>query len=279
MAGRGAWRLVWLVGLSALAGCQVLFGVDLPSEDEGSAGNGGAAGVRLAPEQGAGGIGNGGGAGSTQQGVGGSDQGAGGGGSGGAGGAAGGKAGAGGSPCDGQEGRLVINEVQTEGPNGGLDEFIEIYNAGPCPAHLDGLEVDYLGASGTSKIVFWTPQVPGRILEPNRFFVLGHSNYVGPRDETITSGQGMSKTAAGLALFFGGKRLDSLAWGDVFETHPYLEGIDTAPIASSTESLIRYPDGADTDINSFDFFVSVVPSPGLPNVPPGGRRGEPPARE
>lgn len=282
MAGRGAWRrwrsLVWLAGLSALAGCQVLFGVDLPGQDEGARGSGGGAGAGPTPEQGAGGgpsvsgssgaggIGTGGGAGSTQQGAGGSDQGAGGG-SVGAGGAAGGKAGAGGSPpCS--DSRLVINEVQTEGPNGGLDEFVEIFNAGPCAAALDGFELDYLNANGTNQIVLWVPQVPGRVLAPVAFFVLANSGYTGPRDEDMIAGQGVSKTGGGLSLLSGGKRVDSLAWGTVVGTHPYLEGSDPAPIASSTESLIRLSDGADTDTNSADFVVSVLPSPGLPNISP-----------
>lgn len=265
----------------AFGGCSALWGIEDVERLPGQAGEGGTttgAGIGGQPGGGSGGRNGAGGRGGFAGvgGIGGTGGvggvgGVGGDGVGGVGvaGAGGGEAGAGGAPCDdAQEGRLVINEVQTDGPNGGLDEFIELYNAGPCPAHLDGHEVNYIGGSGTNKILFWTPQSPGQILAPGAFFVLGNSNYLGPKNENITAGQGMSKTGGGLAIFFEGKRLDSVAWGDVPESHPYLEGFDSAPIASSTESLARFPDGVDSDFNSSDFVVSVLPTPTLSNVVP-----------
>ncbi|HEU4406012.1 MAG TPA: lamin tail domain-containing protein [Polyangiaceae bacterium] len=280
---RRARALGRLLPFVALGGCGAVLGIEDVEPSSGQAGGGGTAadggagaGGRAGGSGGRGGFGGragaGGGGGVDIGGGGGGGRAGGGGGGGvdiGGGGAGGGEAGVGGSPpCD--AGRLVINEVQTEGPGGGIDEFIELLNASPCEAALDGHELVYLPSSGANAILFWVPALPGRVLAPGQFFVIANSDYTGRvRDEDVISGQGMNKTGAGLALFDGaGTPIDAIAWGTVSETHPYLEGLDTAPIASSGESIARRVDGVDTNDNAADFDLSPLPSPGKPNVPP-----------
>lgn len=270
MSGRRARfgrRLVWGAALVACSGCQLLFGVDLPGESETTTGSGGsgpgagaAGSAGRAASSGAGGggtAGGGGQAGSTPQ------QGAGGGG--GAGGMGAGAAGSGGSPpCEGGV-KLVINEVQTEGPGGTNDEFIELFNAGPCDASLDGHALSYMTASASVGVVLWLPQTPGRTLASGTFFVVMGNGYTGPAgDETIGSGQGMSKNGGGLALFKDTTVIDSVAWGTAVATHPYLEGPTPVDAPSTGESLSRAVDGFDSDNNPIDFTLK-TPTPGTSN--------------
>ncbi len=272
MAGRrGRARLfVGLLPFAAFAGCSALWGIEDVSPLPGQAGAGGDAATG-----GFGGAAAGGGQGDAGAGAGGGTGGQGGagagggevGGAGGQGGAgAGGGGGAGGAPC---EGRLVINEVQTLGPQSGADEFVELFNAGNCDAPLDGHLLSYLPDSGQNPITYWVPQVAGRVLAPGAFFVIAGVNYSGPRkDEFAVTQQGLAKNGAGLALFAGDVRSDAVAWGVVASRHPYLEGGVSAAIADNGQTIARGADGVDTDNNQADFVVSLVPSPGLPNPPP-----------
>ena len=157
--------------------------------------------------------------------------------------------------------RLTVNEVQTAGPNGSDDEFVELFNASDCVASLDDVVLAYRSSSAsTDHSVNWTPD-PGFSVAPWWFFVIGGPSYEGPRDSVFASGFALSAGGGGLALRSGGEVIDQLGWGDA--TNDFVDNI-AAPAPASGEAIGRRPDGVDTNSNEPDFTVG-VPSPGAAN--------------
>ena len=157
---------------------------------------------------------------------------------------------------------LVVSEVQTGG-SGASDEFVEIANQGAGPVDLIGLEVVYATSSGSTvtRKATWTAST---ILAAGRRTLVANSvgSYVGLADATYTGG--FAATGGAIALrVVGGSVVDAVGWGDA--TNAFVEGtVAVAPPASS--SLERRPggaagNGADSNDNGVDWFVSGVPGP------------------
>lgn len=73
---------------------------------------------------------------------------------------------------------LVITEYRTDGPNGGGDELVEIFNPTSSPISLNGYELRKEG-SGGNEYVF-----PNINLQPGQSYLTGGSSYAGPTDDT-----------------------------------------------------------------------------------------------
>ncbi|HEU4535258.1 MAG TPA: lamin tail domain-containing protein, partial [Polyangiaceae bacterium] len=239
-------------------------GQPIGGSGRGGSGAGGSSGVGgSGGSGGSGGNGSQAGAGAAGDGQSGSAQGAGGGGGESGAGASGSGSGGGLQDCA----KVIINEVQPEGPEGGDDEFIELFNAGSCAVSLDGFAIDYLPASTQGGYKYWQPKTAGRSLEPGKFFLIASTGYSGPVfDDQATISQGMAKTGGGIVLSDGGQRLDSIAWGSAIATHPHLEGAAPAAAAPEGQSIGRNATSFDSNNNASDF-SSGTPSPGALNTP------------
>ncbi len=66
-----------------------------------------------------------------------------------------------------QSATVVISEFRTRGPNGGSDEFIELYNRGPQRVNLRGWMLDDTVVGGSSPY-----ELPAINLEPGEYAVL-----------------------------------------------------------------------------------------------------------
>jgi uncharacterized protein YdeI (BOF family) len=167
---------------------------------------------------------------------------------------------------------LVLSEVQTGGASAS-DEFVEIANQGATAVDLNGLELVYATASGSTvtRKAVWDV---GTVLLPGRRYLLANAAgiHLALGDATYTGG--FAATSGALALrVVGGTVIDAIGWGDA--VNPFVEGTAAAapPAGSSAE---RRPGGAagngvDTNQNDADWFTQANPSPqGLTSPPVPG---------
>jgi len=159
-----------------------------------------------------------------------------------------------------------VNEVQTGTTSSAADEFVELSNTGATAADIGGWRVAYRSASGTSDTTLAT--VPsGTLLAAGAFYLFGGSGYAGARaaDQSFATGLAAAGGSVGVRDA-SGSLSDSVGWGSA--ANPLVEG-SVAPAPPSTappgSSIVRRPDGHDTNDNSADFTVVVSASPRATN--------------
>jgi hypothetical protein len=162
---------------------------------------------------------------------------------------------------------VTVNELSTGTAGAASDEFVEFFNAGSVAVDLSGFKLVYRSGAGTSDIGLAT--IPdGTILAPGALYLLGGSGYAGAKKPDQSFSSALAATAGGVGLRdAAGKLTDSIGYGTVtnafVETSPAPAPPATAPPGSS---VIRRPDGKDTNDNGADFAVTASPTPGAPNA-------------
>jgi uncharacterized protein len=165
-----------------------------------------------------------------------------------------------------EEPSVRINEVETGTPTSAADEFIEVVNSGTADADLGGWKVVYRSAAGTSDTTLTT--IPtGTTLAPGAFYLVGGSAYAGSATPDRSFSAGLAATGGGAGLRDAtGELVDSVGWGTA--TNALVEG-SAAPAPPATaapgSSIVRIPDGHDTNANDADFAISSTPTPGAAN--------------
>jgi Lamin Tail Domain/Collagen triple helix repeat (20 copies) len=159
-----------------------------------------------------------------------------------------------------------INEVQTGTSSSAADEFVEVVNAGTATTEIGGWKIVYRSAAGTSDTTLAT--VPtGTSLAPGGFYLVGGAAYDGPAaaDESFSAGLAATGGAAGLRDATGAL-VDGVGWGTA--TNAFVEGSPApAPPATAApgSSIVRLPDGHDTNANGTDFTISSKATPKAAN--------------
>jgi hypothetical protein len=161
---------------------------------------------------------------------------------------------------------IVISEFRTNGPNGGSDEFIELYNLSDSPVSIGGWLVRGSNSSGgtTTRATI----TAGVILQSHCHYLLANSStsggpYSGSVTPDQTYGTGITDTG-GIGLLNGTTVVDQVGMnaGSV-----YKEGTVLAPLTGNlNQSYERKPGGAsgsgqDTDNNASDFKVTAPSDP------------------
>jgi hypothetical protein len=159
-----------------------------------------------------------------------------------------------------------VNEVATGTTGSAADEFVELVNAGGASADVGGWKLAYRSASGTSDTTLAT--IPtGTSIAAGGFYLFGGSAYAGARAADATFSTGLASTGGGVALRdASGSTIDSVAWGTAMNA--FIEGsVAPAPATTATPggSIVRKPDGRDTNDNSVDFTVAAVATPHASN--------------
>ena len=155
-----------------------------------------------------------------------------------------------------------INEVQTGTSASAADEFVELVNTGTASAAIGGWKVVYRSAAGTSDTTLGT--IPaGTSLAAGAFYLLGGTAYAGAAsaDQSFSAGLAATEGATGLRDA-SGSLIDSVGWGTA--SNSLVEGAPAAAppaTASPGSSLVRLPDGRDTNDNSVDFSISSSATP------------------
>lgn len=169
---------------------------------------------------------------------------------------------------------LVISELQTGGA-GASDEFVELYNPTGTALPLEGLELVYVTASGSTvtRKAAWALGAPA--LEPGHHLLMANEAGIHAPIADLTYASGVAATGGAWALRIQGAAtaVDAVGWGAAtawLETRP-------APAPAAGSSLERLPGGSfgstqDVDDNLVDFAVRDMPEPqnlGSPPVPDG----------
>src|SRR5688572_11536517 len=161
-------------------------------------------------------------------------------------------------PGAAQASPVVISEFRTRGPNGGNDEFVELYNRSPLPVDLSGSTL--YASSDTGGTGRRLTIAAGTVLLPGQYFLATHrTGYSGPvpADQTYATGIG---DAGGVALVLpDGTVVDQVGMS---ARSAYKEGAFLQPLAESIDqSYERRPGGTvgnaqDTDDNRRDFALN-----------------------
>lgn len=156
---------------------------------------------------------------------------------------------------------LVINEILYDpvGADGGR-EFVELWNAGPETASLEGVQLQFAnGANEPHWETRWTG-VAGQCVAPLSVWLVVDQGWDGVTPDAEAR-LGLQNGPDALRLTRASETLDTVGWGDLAWPEMY-EGrpaVDTAGL-----SLARRPDGVDDHDNAADF-VEAEPTPGQPN--------------
>ena len=183
---------------------------------------------------------------------------------------------------------LVLNEVDYDQPGTDFDEFVEIYNAGIEDRDLT--DVVLILVNGLSGFEYARAELSeaGSVLPPGGYLVVGSPSIVaalpaGTLSVPLHSSSNNIQNGApdGLALFDTATLtlLDALSYeGSITNaqfdlipgTYNLVEGSPaTAADSNSVDgSLVRLPDGTDTDQAAADWHFVGIPSPGASNLAP-----------
>ncbi len=157
---------------------------------------------------------------------------------------------------------LLVNELQSEGPFGPSDEFVEIYNAGDCTVSLNAWTIQYSSATASGANAVWTGQ-PADQIPAKGYVVVGGQQFQGTVIGRFGNGLNgvLSKTGGGVGLFAPGASapVDSMAYGTITApTHPFDKppAGPPAPAPGSGQSAARIPNGVNTNASAADFKIT-----------------------
>lgn len=170
---------------------------------------------------------------------------------------------------------LVVSEVVTGGASAS-DELIELFNPTPLELPLEGLELVYASATGTtvSRRAAW--ELGAATIPPGGHVLIANAAgmFAPIADATYTQGLAAAGGSVALRIQGASTAIDAVGWGTAASA--WLEGTP-APASAAGASLERLPGGIlgstqDTDDNAADFVERAVPEPqnsGSPLIPPG----------
>ena len=179
---------------------------------------------------------------------------------------------------DAPTGHLVINEVDYDQPGTDAAEFLELYNADAAPVDLTNLSVVFINGSGGAD--YRTVALSGS-LAAGGFLVMSNTGVVVPAGVTniiLPSNAIQNGAPDGIlildtstdtivdALSYEGAITNAIIGGT--PGYNLVEGTATAVLDPGAGSMVRMPDGNDTDDASADWFLSATPTPGAANIAP-----------
>lgn len=196
-------------------------------------------------------------------------------------------------PAQASSAEVVIGEFRVRGPNGGNDEFIELYNRSSSPVDIGGWRVK--GSNNTGAVSTRATLPAGTVINPGCYYLLTNSStsagpYSGAVPGDQTYGVGITDTG-GIGLFLP----DDVTIVDqvgLSEGSAYKEGTPLASLGTANldRSYERLPggtagSGTDSDDNASDFRLISPSDPqnssspcvdsGLPSDPFGTGAADP----
>ena len=153
---------------------------------------------------------------------------------------------------------IIINEIDYDQPGSDIAEFIELYNPGSSDTSLDGYFIDLING-GTSSVYRSIDLTGFNIGASSYFVVCNDATLVKNCNHPFTTNTGWIQNGApdAIALYDGNGLLDSLSYEGVFS--PFTEGSALTEVDSNSfiTSLVRLPNGIDTNNNLLDFKLEI----------------------
>jgi hypothetical protein len=177
------------------------------------------------------------------------------------------------------EATVVINEVDYDQPSTDAAEFIELKNTGTTPVDLTGWSLELVNGTGGGAAQYQLFALPSVVLAAGGYFVVCANSAntincdldVSPNTNLIQNG-----APDGMALWNGSVLVDALSYeGDC--AAPYVEtsggGLSDSG-SNDLQSISRFPDGTDTNVNNVDFSRRCI-TPGSANLEASDNCDEP----
>lgn len=167
---------------------------------------------------------------------------------------------------------LVITEVQTSGPGGSTDEFVEFFNYSYAPVNVEGWQIKYAGVNGGNGAK--RADLSGEI--PARSFIIAAPLAFMPDADFVLSTAGISDSSGHIFIVDKNNiEIDRITWGGAV---PSMGSPASAPGAGQTlqRKVDEWGVPVDTDDSAADIF-SAAPTPqqGLLKEPQGPGPEEP----
>ncbi|MBL8001394.1 MAG: lamin tail domain-containing protein, partial [Flavobacteriales bacterium] len=168
---------------------------------------------------------------------------------------------------------VVINEVDYDQAGTDNAEWIELRNNGATAVDLNGYKVELVNGSAGGAAVYKTIVLPSFSLAPGAYYVIGN-NAATPNINLIqTPAADMIQNGAPDAIGLrdaSNNLLDAISYEGTSGA-PYQEGggttlADPGTAAATSASIVRFPDGADTDNNTTDWALACNSTPGASNT-------------
>lgn len=169
---------------------------------------------------------------------------------------------------------IVVNEVRTGVSGAPDDDFVEVYNTCASTFPLEGFKLVFRLGSNTAPVdpsndtlLYAWPK--GATIAPRAFQVFAGAGFSGAKDGALGDNLKDNLGAVGIRDAQGGL-VDSVGYGRgaIDEKNAFIERAPApahAIAAPPGSSIVRFPDGKDTNDNSVDFRNSTSPTPGKPN--------------
>ena len=164
-------------------------------------------------------------------------------------------------------GALVVNEIDYEEPGTDDSEFVEIYNTTGAAIDVSNSALSFVNGSSEYLRVNLTGSIPagGYLVVADDAVTVGGSAAVirfTKASDNIRNGP----DAVAIVDRTTGNIIDALSYGG--EISGYVEGTatDAVDTSSGAGSLIRYPNGADSNDASTDWAFTTSITPGVANV-------------
>lgn len=174
---------------------------------------------------------------------------------------------------------LVINEVDYDQPGADTTEFVEIFNPTSSGINLAGYTLVFMNGANNTQYASVDLSSAGT-LPAGEYLVVGSSMLLGQISipfEIMLPAAIQNGDPDAVGLFSGTTAVDVLSYGGSVTmgnvtgvgTVNFVEGTATAATdnGASTASLVRIPNGADSDNAMADWAVTTAPTPGTANVP------------
>jgi vibriolysin len=192
---------------------------------------------------------------------------------------AGGAGGAGGSAGSGAR-ALVLNEVDYQNPTVDNMEFVEIFNPGDISISLDSISLVLVNGAAGELGEYGRFDLSGP-LGPRQYMVVCNALVlVAPGARSVVfvpvdqiQNEGSAPDAIALLDRSSGQLIDALSYGGEVRDAPidgagsfdFVEGNPTPVTDTGAGSMIRVPNGNDTNNAEADWQISPTPSPGADN--------------
>ncbi len=164
---------------------------------------------------------------------------------------------------------IKINEILYDPAGGDTGkEWIELYNVGTEPEQLEGWQIQKAGSNFEECFTF-----PEYSIYPGEYLLIGESQVPNADLVGVLAFQnGGTETDGVRIISTEGDTIDTILYDSPNSNNlpgdAHNPGIYFAVDVSSGNTLIRYPNGHDTDNCEEDFFECEYPTPGEPNVIP-----------
>ncbi|MEZ4472827.1 MAG: lamin tail domain-containing protein [bacterium] len=163
---------------------------------------------------------------------------------------------------------LLINEIDYDQPGADGAEFVEIVNPTGAAIPLAGVRLEAVNGSGGAVYGTYNLSDAGPSLAPGAYLVIGVAAVRAALPPGTLSldmpANGLQNGAPdGVRLMRGNAFVDGLAYEGAMAGVG--EGM-AGPTDPGEGSLVRCPDGSDSDDNAADFVLVAAPTPGAPNA-------------